>query len=110
MPDRIPEKIVLQRYNEFAHGRCECCEKNITMYKRGSHHGKGSWEAHHAFPDRPPTVLNIRIMCSHGRNCHFNCGHNGNWHNKGIWPRYCRQLCKSCPYFIDGKCTYQKSH
>jgi len=92
MPERIPRHITLQRYEEFAQGFCECCEKTLTKYKRGRHHGKGSWEAHHAFPDRPITIKNIRIMCAHGRNCHFYCGHDGDWYNIGIWPRFCRRI------------------
>lgn len=92
MAERISKKKALQRYMEYAKGYCECCGKKLTRYKRGKKWGKGCWESHHAFPDRPVTVENIRIMCSHGRNCHLYCGHDGDFQNRGILPRYCRRL------------------
>jgi len=39
MPEKIPEKIVEQRYRKYAQGRCECCGKELTMYKRGKTNG-----------------------------------------------------------------------
>ena len=92
MPESISRKLALKRFKEYAQGYCECCGKRITKYKRGKSHGIDSWEAHHAFPDRPVTLENIRIYCSYGRNCHLYCGHDGDYNNKGILPRYCRRL------------------
>jgi len=64
-----------------AGGYCECCHKKL-VYKNRIRGERGSWEAHHGNRNDPV------ILCTGGReNCHFNCGHGGDWDNIGITPR-----------------------
>jgi len=75
-----PEEI--ERAWENAEKHCECCGKRLGWPNSRANGGTGQWEAHHGSRSTPV------ILCTGGReNCHFNCGHNGNWLNPGITPR-----------------------
>jgi hypothetical protein len=64
-----------------ARGYCECCGKALSLASRGRY-GKGSWEAHHGSRSIPV------ILCTgEPENCHFNCGHDGDYCSAGITPR-----------------------
>lgn len=66
-----------------AGGRCECCGKQLNWPNSRASGGPGQWEAHHGSRSTPV------ILCTGGpENCHFYCGHNGNWQNPGITPQY----------------------
>jgi hypothetical protein len=65
-----------------ADGACECCGKRLAWGNSRNNPGKGQWEAHHG--SRPTPV----ILCTGGvENCHLNCGHKGNYQNRGVTPR-----------------------
>jgi len=75
-----PEEI--EQAFDRAEGRCECCGKVLSWSNSRATGGRGQWEAHHGSRSTPV------ILCTgEPQNCHFNCGHNGNWGNSGITPR-----------------------
>jgi len=72
----------IERAFADAGGECECCGKQLVWSNSQVNGGRGQWEAHHGSRATPV------ILCTGGReNCHFYCGHNGNWKNRGITPR-----------------------
>lgn len=76
------EKI--ERAFDDAADSCECCGKFLSWSNQGRN-GRGSWEAHHGSGQRPI------ILCTNGKeNCHLNCGHDGDFQNEGITPRFHR--------------------
>src|ERR1019366_227363 len=54
-------------------GTCTCCKKRFRYTEAHHYAGRG--------------VERGREMCGP---CHFHCGHNGDWYNFPINPRYCR--------------------
>ena len=75
-----PEEI--EQAFRKAGGRCECCGKQLSWSSSRVNGGRGQWEAHHGSRSTPV------ILCTGGpENCHLNCGHNGNYRNRGITPR-----------------------
>ncbi|MFW9972018.1 MAG: hypothetical protein ACFFDF_17645 [Candidatus Odinarchaeota archaeon] len=85
IPEEIPESLAMERFDIHAIGSCECCMKKIARSKRGRE-GNGAWEAHNLLPDRSNVmVVNIRVVCSTGINCHLNCCHQGDYSNYPVW-------------------------
>ena len=71
---------------EATGGACECCGKQIAWSNSRSSGGRGAWEAHHG------SRLSPVILCAGGvENCHLNCGHDGDYNNRGITPRFHRK-------------------
>jgi hypothetical protein len=74
-----------ERAFEKAGGECECCGKQLSYGNSRANPGRGQWEAHHGSRQSPV------ILCTgKPENCHLNCGHDGDFHNVGIIPRYHR--------------------
>jgi len=67
---------------DLAGGMCECCGKTLSWWNSRASGGRGQWEAHHGSRSTPV------ILCTGDEeNCHFYCGHDGHWGNRGITPR-----------------------
>jgi len=74
-----------QAFN-LAEGCCECCGKRLSWARSRGNPGRGQWEAHHGGRSTPV------ILCTGDpENCHLNCGHAGDYQNRGITPRVHRE-------------------
>ena len=72
----------VRRAYELADGVCECCGKRLSWGNSRINPGPGQWEAHHGNRSAPV------ILCTgEPENCHLNCGHDGDFQNRGITPR-----------------------
>jgi len=72
---------IMDRFKNFAHGKCECCKKQLVWDNR-DFGDKGAWHAHHVVPRKVKTddsILNMAILCINDPNCHLNQGHGGNY-------------------------------
>lgn len=67
-------------------GYCECCRKRLSFDNQGRGSGWGAWEAHMGNGRVTPVILCTGVPES----CHLYCGHNGNFQNPGITPRFHR--------------------
>lgn len=66
-----------------AGGRCQCCGKLLSRFRRGRNSGKGAWEAHLGRGRVTPMIL----CTAEPENCHLYCGHGGSYLNPGVSPR-----------------------
>jgi len=65
-----------------ANGQCECCGKTLVWENSRATGGRGRWEAHHGGRDAP-----VILCVAEPENCHLNCGHDGDFKNRGVTPR-----------------------
>jgi ssDNA-binding Zn-finger/Zn-ribbon topoisomerase 1 len=78
--------------------RCAACGKALVW--ENEHRGdgwRGAWEAHHRRPGGSDLLRNCLLLCSNYPNCHFNIGHEGNWHNRVVLYDY------ELDYLYDGE-------
>jgi hypothetical protein len=74
----------IERAFDRAGRMCECCGKQLAWGNSRANPGRGQWEAHHGGRSTPV------ILCVGGvENCHLNCGHRGDYQNRGVTPRRC---------------------
>lgn len=72
----------VERAFDRSQGKCECCGKRLSWSRSRGNPGRGQWEAHHGSRASPV------ILCTGvPENCHLQCGHTGDYWNRGITPR-----------------------
>ena len=72
----------IERAFDGANGECECCGKKLGFGSSRQVGGRGAWEAHHGSRSAP-----VVLCTGEPENCHLNCGHDGDYQNRGITPR-----------------------
>jgi hypothetical protein len=76
----------IERAFDDADGYCECCGKQLSWQNSRNNPGRGQWEAHHGSRYSPV------ILCTgKPEKCHLNCGHDGDFRNPGMTPRFHRE-------------------
>lgn len=79
--ENFPPDVVMRAWRN-AEGKCACCGKTLSFSSQGRDDHRGAWEAHHVEGRTLPVILCI----GEPENCHLNCGHEGDFGNRGITP------------------------
>ena len=83
--DPFTDEEIWNAFFMVAGGACECCGKTLSYGNQEQGSGPGEWEAHRGGKSSPV------ILCTGSpEECHLRCGHNGDYQNPGITPRYHR--------------------